>query len=70
MKTPRQANLDFHLNAVDKFLFNNFKEEIDVVTGRILSKINTSRDIMIQIVNLFLDPLILGWDGVMQLTVT
>jgi len=44
MKTPRQANLAFHLNAVDKFLFNNFKEEIDVVTGRIFSKINTSAD--------------------------
>ena len=25
MKTPRQANLAFHLNVVDKFLFNNFK---------------------------------------------
>jgi len=61
MKTPRQANLVFHLNVLDKFLFNNFKEEIDLITGRILSKINTSRDIMIQIVNLFLDPLISGW---------
>jgi len=38
MKTPRQANLAFHLNAVYKLLFNNFKEEIDVVTGRIFSK--------------------------------
>ena len=48
------------LNAVDKFLFNNFKEEIDVVTGRIFSKINTSSDIMNQIFNLFVDPLISG----------
>ena len=61
MKTPRQANLAFHLNVLDKFIFNNFKEEVDVITGRILSKINTSRDVMIQIVNLFLDPLISGW---------
>ena len=61
MKTPRQANLAFHLNAVDKFLFDNFKEEIDVVTGRVFSKINTSSDIMNQIVNLFVDPLISGW---------
>ena len=61
MKTPRQANLTFHLNAADKFLFNNFKEEIDVVTGRVFSKINTSSDIMNQIVNLFVDPLISGW---------
>ena len=61
MKTPHQANLTFHLNAVDNFLFNNFKEEIDVVTGRIFSKINASSDIMNQIVNLFVDPLISGW---------
>ena len=61
MKTPHQANLTFHLNAVDNFLFNNFKEEIDVVTGRIFSKINTSSDIMNQIVNLFVDPLISRW---------
>jgi len=61
MKTPCQANLTFHLNATDKSLFNIFKERIDVVTGRMFSKINTSSDIMIQIVNLFVDPLLSGW---------
>lgn len=61
LKMPTEANLCFQLNDVDKFLLNTFKEEINVISNRVLSKIDTSRKIMKQVVGLFLDPIISGW---------
>ena len=61
LKMPTEANLCLRLNDVDTFLLNTFIEEINVISNRVLSKIETSENIMMQIVGLFLDPVISGW---------
>ena len=49
---PTKANLCFQL-------LNTFK--INVISNRVLSKIDTSRNIMKQVVGLLLNPIISGW---------
>ena len=59
--TPVDAPISFQLDSVDKLLLKTLKEETRVISGRILSMIDPSKNLLNKIVNLFLSPLISAW---------
>ena len=61
LKMPTEANLCLRLNDADTFLLNTFIEEINVICNRVLTKIDTTENIMMQVAGLFLDPVMSGW---------
>ena len=61
IKTPVDAPISFQLDSADKLLLKTLKEETRVISGRILSMIDPSKNLLNEIVNLFLSPLISVW---------
>ena len=61
IKTPVDAPISFQLDSADKLLLKTLKEETRVISGRILSMIDPSKNLLNEIVNLFLSPLISAW---------
>ena len=61
IKTPIDTPISFQLDSVDKLLLKTLQEETRVISGKILSMINPSKNLLNEIVNLFLSPLISTW---------
>ena len=57
IRTPVDAPISFQLDAADKLLLKTLKEEMRVISGRILSMIDPTKNLLNEIVNLFLSPL-------------
>ena len=53
--------MSFQLDSADKLLLKTLQEETRVISGRILSMIDPSKNVLNEIVNLFLSPLISAW---------
>ena len=61
IKTPVDAPISFQLDSADKLLLKTLQEETKVTSGRILSMIDPFKNLLNEIVNLFLSPLISVW---------
>ena len=52
------ANVELQDDVIDLKLLRILKEEMEVICGRVLSKIDTQKDIMNEVVRIFVDPVL------------
>ena len=52
------ANVELQDDVIDLKLLRILKEEMEVICGHVLSKIDTQKDIMNEVVRIFVDPVL------------
>ena len=56
-----EANVELQDDVIDLKLLRVLKEEMEVIFGRISSKIDMQKDIMNEVVRIFVDPVLNSW---------
>lgn len=61
ISTPEDAPVTIVTGAVDEFLFQTMKDEINVICFRIRTRMNPNNDLLNEVAKLLLNPLIPSW---------